>query len=42
MKVLFTDTDSDWDIQSIAAIDAEVSKTDNSAIMKELNKIINR
>lgn len=42
MKVMFTDMGSDWDIQSIAAIDAEVSKTDNSAILKELNKIINR
>lgn len=42
MKVLFTDTDADWDIQSLAAIDAEIAKTDNSQIMRELNRMINR
>lgn len=42
MKVLFTDTDADWDIQSLAAIDAEVAKTDNSPIMRELNRMVNR
>ena len=41
MKVLFPDSDSDWDVQSLAAIDSEVSKTDNSQLMKELNKKIN-
>lgn len=42
MKVLFTDTDADWDIQSLAAIDAEIAKTDNSPIMRELNRMVNR
>lgn len=42
MKVLFTDTDTDWDIQSLAAIDAEIAKTDNSPIMRELNRMVNR
>lgn len=42
MKVLFTDNDVDWDIQSLASIDAEVSKTDNSALMQALNKAVNR
>ena len=42
MKVLFTDMDNEWDIQSIAAIDAEVQKTDNSPLLRELNKMINK
>lgn len=42
MKVLFPDTDTDWDIQSLAAIDAELAKTDNSQIMRELNRMINK
>jgi hypothetical protein len=42
MKVLFPDSDVDWDVQSIAAIDAEVTKTDNSQMLKELNKMVNR
>jgi hypothetical protein len=42
MKVLFPDNDVDWDVQSIAAIDTEVSKLDNSQMLKELNKMINR
>ena len=41
MKVLLDDY-NDWDIQSIAAIDAEVSKTDNSQLMRELNRLVNR
>ena len=39
MKVLFPDSDNDWDIQSIAAIDAETAKQDNSHLLNELNKI---
>ncbi len=42
MKVLFPDTDTDWDIQSLAAIDAELTKTDNSQIMRELNRMVNK
>ena len=42
MKVLLVDDYNDWDIQSIAAIDAEVSKTDNSQLMRELNRLVNR
>lgn len=42
MRVLFPDDSSDWDVQSLAALDAEVSKSDNSQIMKEINRAINR
>lgn len=42
IRVLFPDMDNDWDVQSLAAIDAEVSKTDNSQLMKELNRMVNR
>lgn len=42
MRVLFPDSDNDWDVQSLASIDAEVSKTDNSQLMRELNKMVNR
>ncbi len=42
MKVFYPDRDSDWDVQSLASIDAEVSKTDNSNLMKELQKAINK
>lgn len=42
MKVLFTDSDNDWDVQSLASIDAELSKTDNSQIMRELNRMVNK
>ena len=42
MKVLFVDSQNDWDVQSLASIEAEVSKTDNSPIMRELNRMVNR
>lgn len=42
MRVLFTDSDNDWDVQSLASVDAEVSKTDNSQLMRELNHMVNR
>lgn len=41
MRVLFPDRDNDWDVQSLASIDAEVSKTDNSQLMRELNRLVN-
>lgn len=41
-RVLFPDRDTDWDVQSIASIDAEVSKMDNSKIVSELNRLVNR
>ena len=42
MRVLFPDRDNDWDVQSIASIDAELAKTDNSKMMNELNRLINK
>ena len=42
MRVLFTDSDNDWDVQSLSSIDAELSKTDNSKLMNELNKLVNK
>ena len=42
MRVLFTDSDNDWDVQSLAAIDSEVSKTDNSPLLAEMRKLINK
>ena len=41
MRVLFPDRDDEWDVQSLAAIDAEIAKTDNSQLMKELNRMVN-
>ena len=41
MRVLFPDNDTTWDVQSLSSIDAELSKTDNSQLMKELNRSIN-
>lgn len=42
MKVLFTDTDTNWDIQSLSSIEAEVARTDNSNFLKELKSVINK
>lgn len=42
MRLFFPDRDTDWDVQSLASIDADVAKTDNSSLMRELNKIVNR
>ena len=42
MKVLFPDSDNRWDIQSISSIDAEIAKTDNSQLARELNRMINK
>lgn len=42
MNVLFPDSDSEWDVQSLAAIDADLAKSDNSQLMRELNHMVNR
>ena len=42
MRVLFPDSDTDWDVQSLSSIDAEISKTDNSQILRELQRMANR
>jgi hypothetical protein len=42
MRILFPDMGDSWDVQSLASVDAELAKTDNSQIMKELNKMVNR
>ncbi|MDE6852571.1 MAG: hypothetical protein K2J67_08780, partial [Lachnospiraceae bacterium] len=41
MRILF-DGDVDWDVQSLASIDAEVAKTDNSNLLRELQKAVNK
>lgn len=41
MKVLF-DEEGSWDVQSLSSIEAEMAKTDNSKLMSELNKMVNR
>lgn len=42
MRVLFPDNDNEWDVQSLASIDSELAKTDNSQLMKELNRMVNK
>lgn len=42
MRVLFPDSDNDWDVQSLSSIDSELAKTDNSQLMKELSRMVNR
>lgn len=42
MRVLFPDSDNEWDVQSLGAIDAELAKTDNSQLMRELNHMVNK
>lgn len=42
MNVLFIDGANSWDVQSLSSIDAELAKTDNSQLMKELNRMVNR
>lgn len=41
MRILF-DGDVDWDVQSLASIDAEVAKTDNSNLLRELQRAVNK
>lgn len=42
MRILFPDMDNEWDVQSLASIDAALAKTDNSQLMKELNRMVNK
>lgn len=42
LRVLYPEVDGDWDVQSLASIDAETAKTDNSQLMRELNRMVNR
>ena len=42
MRVLFPDRYSDWEVQSLASVEAEISKTDNNTLMKELNRMVNK
>ena len=42
MRYIFPDNMTDWDVQSLSAIDAEVAKTDNSQLMRELNRLVNK
>lgn len=42
MRYIFPDSMSDWDVQSIASMEAEVAKTDNSQLMRELNHLVNK
>ncbi len=42
MKVLYVNEDSQWDIQSLASLEVEVNKTDNTGLMKEFNRLVNR
>ena len=39
MKILQPDKDTQWDVQSLAAIDTDVNKLDNSPLKRELNKM---
>ena len=41
MRVLFPDSDSDWDTQSLGSLEAEVAKVDNAEFAKELQKAFN-
>lgn len=41
MRVLFPEESNSWEIQSLASIEADIAKTDNSQLLKELNKSIN-
>lgn len=42
MRVFLPEQWNDWDVQSLASIDADLAKTDNSSLMKELNKMVNK
>lgn len=42
MRVLFPDTNDDWEVQSLSSVESEISKTDNNNLMKELNRMVNR
>ena len=42
MRIIFPDNENTWSVQSISSIDAEVSKTDNSQLLRELNRMVNK
>ena len=42
MKIFFPDSDSNWDIQSMASVEAELNKTDRSPLKNELNRLVNK
>lgn len=42
MRYIFPDSMSDWDVQSLASMEAEIAKTDNSQLMRELNHLVNK
>lgn len=42
MRTYFPDMDNDWGVHSLSSIDAELAKTDNSKIMAEINRLVNR
>ena len=42
MKVLFPDSDVDWDVQSLSSLETEVGKTDDSRLLRELNRLSSR
>ena len=42
MRVLFTDSDTNWDIQSLASVQSEVNKVDNKKLANEISHMINR
>lgn len=42
MKVLYPESDTDWDVQSLASVETDLAKTDNSELVKELNRVVNR
>ena len=42
MRYIFPDNMVDWDVQSLASMEAEVAKTDNSQLMRELNHLVNK
>ena len=42
MRILFTDSDSKWDVQSLSSIQSEVNKVDNKKLASEISHMINR
>ena len=42
LKALFPDENDSWSVHALSFLEGEVAKTDNSALMKELNRIVNR
>lgn len=42
MRVIFPADNLDWEVYSLANVESEIAKTDNSVLMSELNKIVNK